>query len=193
MARLFGLGKGGGQGIGLRRRAVCSQPLLRQSCADGGLVGSAYGFGEVAALFAQCSHGCGGGPAVGGSQVLGDLSGGVGLLGVTAGGVPAGGGEGWPLAEALPAAVTVARRWGGCRPGPRRRRTSAPRGARHVWARVAPGRRVAMTLRVGKVTLTHPSVRRSDPRMTAGVRVSQTADPGLGPADEDRADLALQE
>lgn len=67
VACLLGLGKGGGQSVGLRQRTICSQSLFRQGCVDGGLVGSAFGFGQGAALVAQYLHGCGCGLAVGGS------------------------------------------------------------------------------------------------------------------------------
>lgn len=50
VACLLCVRKGGGQGIGPRRRGGCSRPLFRQGCTDRGLVSSAFGFGQGAAL-----------------------------------------------------------------------------------------------------------------------------------------------
>ncbi|MFD4789064.1 hypothetical protein ACFWN1_18820 [Streptomyces sp. NPDC058459] len=67
VACLLGLGEGGDQGVGLRRRAICSYALLRQSRAEGGLVCPALGFGKGATLVVERSHRRGGGLAVGGA------------------------------------------------------------------------------------------------------------------------------
>jgi hypothetical protein len=90
---LLGLGECDGKGVpaGFAEEVV---GLCGEGAFEGVGVAVADGNGELAALRAHRVHGGGGSSPIRGPQVLGGLPGGSGLLGVSAGGVPADGGEG---------------------------------------------------------------------------------------------------
>lgn len=93
MVGALGLVQSGGEGIPswLASEVV---GLVGKGGRDGVGVSPSRGFGESAAVLAHSVHGDGGGGAIGGAQVLDSQLGGRCLLGVTAGGMPARGGNG---------------------------------------------------------------------------------------------------
>jgi hypothetical protein len=78
------LGQGGGEGVGIRI-ADGVEAVRGEGCADGDLVGAAFGFGQGTAVVAQDLHGYRGSRAIGGAQVLSGLAEGFGLLCVARG------------------------------------------------------------------------------------------------------------